>query len=60
MATFNENVLGMHTAITSRYRPYQRSIVAPSKSTAISRVSIRYKLYNPRGVRFQMTVRFLF
>lgn len=35
---YSVNVLGMHTATTSRYRPYQRSTVAPSRFTAINRV----------------------
>lgn len=36
---YSVNVLGMHTATTSRYRPYQRSTVAPSRFTAINQVS---------------------
>lgn len=40
-AIFSVSVLGMHTAITLRYKPYQRSTVAPSKFTAISRVSAK-------------------
>lgn len=45
-AIFNVSVLGMHTAITLRYKPYQRSTVAPSKFTAISRVSAFYFFYS--------------